>query len=82
MLIEDDEALELNKKVHFWIPIILLLYQCGNLSSWGMYDKFEEDGNESLAMLDLSMLVVNIITYAAFGVLLYLLSKKKLSEIF
>ncbi len=72
----DSDKLELQRKVHFWLPFILLFYQCATLSAWGVYDKFGDDA-EDAKMLDFSILIINIITYSSFGLIFFRYPKMK-----
>lgn len=73
----DDDNLQLQKEIHFWIPCIMLFYQCSSLWSWGMYDSFGNNDKEKAAILDIFVLSVNIISYLSLGVLFFFYSKMK-----
>ena len=74
----DREDFHLQRKVHFWLPCILLFYQSATLSSWGLYDKLGENEKEKGAMLDVIVLSINIITYLSYGLVFAYYPKLKL----
>lgn len=80
MLTLEREDFHLNRKVHFWLPCILLFYQSATLSSWGLYDKLGNSEQQKAAMLDVLVLAINIITYFSYGLVLVLYHKLKLVD--
>lgn len=78
MLTKEIEYLQLHRKVHFWLPCILLFYQAATLSSWGLYDKLGDSEQEKAMALDVIVLSINIITYLCYGALLLYYPKLKL----
>lgn len=63
------------KEVHFWISCILLFYQCSTLWNWGIYNYAVTLAKEKTIWLNISMLLINVLTYLAFTLLLFFAPK-------
>lgn len=77
MLKVDDDNLRLYRKIQFWIPVILILYQCGALWSWVMYDYYRETDKSAIILLQCLLLTNCIITYCLLSVFYLLYPKLK-----
>lgn len=71
ILIVDDYNLQLQGNLHFWIPCVFVLYQCGTLLSWNAYQYFVAKTTYEAALLHICILFINIVAYLAFVFLLY-----------
>jgi hypothetical protein len=60
---------------HFWISVILLFFWSITFLNWGLYDYIGEEFNDKIWIINLSILIVNIITYLSFG-LVFIFYKK------
>ena len=76
LLLADDDKLQLHRMVHFWLPCILLFYQCATMAAWGVYELPGQD--DEAAILDKLILTINIMTYAGYGIVFLLYPKMKL----
>ncbi len=72
-----NTTLRLRERVHFWIPCIFLFYWCTTLSSWGLYDYFRTGVKDKTRILNISLSLVNILTYFAYGIVFFLYPKMK-----
>ncbi len=73
----DDDNLRFSRKTQFWIPLILILYQCGALWSWVMYDFYRATDKAATEHLQMLLLLNSIGTYGALSVLYLLYPKMK-----
>jgi hypothetical protein len=76
-LLLTNTTLKLHNRVHFWIPCIFLFNWCATLSSWGMYDHFRTAVKDRTPILNISLSIVSILTYLAFGIIFLLYPKMK-----
>ena len=80
MLIDDDN-LNLQRKVHYWIPVILVFYQCGALWSWVVYNYYTELHKKATYLLNVLLVTNSIITYAGLIALFYLYPKLRKTHV-
>lgn len=64
--------LRLWPETHFWLSCILLLYVCASLWGWAGYDYIAVNNAETSILLSICMLAINVITYASYGIILFL----------
>ncbi len=76
-LLLTNTTLRLHNRVHFWVPCIFLFNWCATLSSWGMYDHFRAAVKDRTPILNISLVLVSILTYLAFGIVFLLYPKMK-----
>lgn len=76
-LLLTNTTLRLHDRVHFWVPCIFLFNWCATLSSWGMYDHFRAAVKDRTPILNISLVLVSILTYLAFGIVFLLYPKMK-----
>lgn len=69
LLLTDRFRLDLHRKVHFWIPLVFLVYQMGTLWSWVAYQYLWDNQGKKGEMLHLFLLGTNIVTYTAWTIL-------------
>lgn len=69
------------REVHFWIPAILLFYECTAFWSWGIYGYLLKSHAEKTIYINTSLLLINIITYAGICVVLIFYPKMKHSHV-
>jgi hypothetical protein len=67
-LLEAETATYMSQ-VHFWIPMLLLLGQTATVFSWAYYQPWNELLGELGKIPDYTILFINILVYAGFGVL-------------
>lgn len=63
--------------VHFWIPILLLLGQTITVCSWSYYQPWKELLGDWGRAPDYTILLINIMVYAGFGLLAFRYPKLK-----
>ncbi|WP_344827163.1 hypothetical protein [Rurimicrobium arvi] len=73
----DNDNIRLNKKTNFWIPCILILYQCGSLWSWETYQYMKEDDLEATELLHCLLISNSILTYISLWIIYLLYPKMK-----
>ncbi|WP_118973940.1 hypothetical protein [Taibaiella koreensis] len=76
-LLLTNTSIRLHERVHFWIPCIFVFNWCGTLSCWGLYDYFRKGITEKLPILNISLVLINTLTYLAFGLIFLLYPKMK-----
>lgn len=74
MLLADDN-LVLTKYSHFWITSIFLFFWTATFFIWGLYDYIIVAASAGVGLVNDLLLVVNILTYLAFG-FVFLFHKK------
>lgn len=79
LVAEEDHVLW--KEFHFWTTCTLLFYQCASLWNWGIYNYTTQLSSEKIALLNISMLFINVITYLALTYLLYQFPKLRKSNV-
>jgi hypothetical protein len=77
-----DSHLQLHQHVHFWIPVILIFYQCVGLWSWVAYNYYVQTDWSVLTRLRILYILNSIIMYSALGAVLlqYPKMEKKLCQ--
>jgi hypothetical protein len=68
VLSEINKATYMNH-VHGWIPVLLLLGQTTTICSWTYYQPWNELLGEWGKLPDYTILLINTLVYAGFGVL-------------
>src|SRR6218665_2485027 len=67
LLLLNTESLQPYRKVQFWVPLILVLYQVGSLWSWMMYEYYRLIGDNATHNLHHMLLSNGILTYLLFS---------------
>lgn len=76
-LLLTNTTLRLRERIHFWFPCIFLFNWCATLSSWGLYDHFRTAVKDKIPILNISLVLENILTYLAFGIVFLLYPQMK-----
>lgn len=76
-LLLTSTTLRLYERVHFWFPCIFLFNWCATLSYWGLYSHFRNTAKEKIPILNISLTIVNILTYLAFSAVFLFYTKMK-----
>lgn len=69
------------REVHFWIPAILLFYECTAFWSWGVYNYVLNNIPNKTIYFSIALLLINIITYAGISAVLIFYPKMKHSHV-
>lgn len=76
-LLLTETTIKVYEQVHFWFPCIFLFYWCATLSCWGMYDHFRSTVHDKTPILNISLTIVNMVTYLTFGIVFLRFPKMK-----
>lgn len=69
------------KETHFWVPCILLFYQCTALWNWGCYNYVIKRHAEKMIFLNSSNLLTNVLIYLSLILLLLLYPKMRQTDV-
>ncbi len=71
VFMEEADQATYARNVHFWIPILILLGQTITVCSWSYYQPWKELLGELGRVPDYTILLINIMVYAGFGLLAF-----------
>ncbi len=74
-LLLQHESLRLHKYHHFWFSIILTFFWSVTFLNWSLYDYLSIHYKDDIWVVNISILIVNIITYAGISAVFYLYPK-------
>lgn len=75
---QDTPSVAIWREVHFWIPAILLFYECTAFWNWAIYNYVINNVRDKAIYFSISLLLINIVTYA--GILLVLIFYPKMQR--
>jgi hypothetical protein len=69
--LKDKELQGVGRRVHLWIPVIMLFHQITTISSWIVYQPKLELGRSITGVMDYVLVLVNIQTYICYAMLIF-----------
>jgi len=78
----DDDNLKPQRKVHYWLPFILVFYQCGSLWSWMVHNYYVRLEKETaMHLLHVLLISISTITYGGLATVFYLYPKLRTTHV-
>lgn len=75
-----NDALQFRKYPHFWFPVTFLMFWSITFLNWGLYDYLILTLKRDKLYIDLVITFINIFTYLAMGLILFLFPKMHLKH--